>query len=206
MFGFEQFSLEMVLVLAVGLMILGPKDLPVVLRRLGQFVGKMRGMAAEFRASFDELARQSEIDELRKEVEALRTGNFSAAVEPAPVPDYNPFDNASSGLDNAGFSFPPQPAIYDAPIMGEGVPPAEAEVAVKPARKPRIKKTAEIAVSEPVATVKTRRAKSAAPKAPIKVDAAPVEVATAAPATPRARTKAPAKPTGKSVRAKSAST
>jgi sec-independent protein translocase protein TatB len=160
---------------------------------------------------FDELARQSEIDELRKEVEALRTGNFSAPAEPAPVPDYNPFDNASSGLDNVGFSFPPQPAIYDAPIMGEGVPPAEAEVAVKPARKPRVKKIAEPAVpepavSEPVAPVKARRAKSAVPKASIKVDAAPVEAATAAPATPRARTKPPAKPTGKSVRPKSAST
>jgi sec-independent protein translocase protein TatB len=34
----------------------------------------MRGMAAEFRASFDEMARQSELDELRREVEALRTG------------------------------------------------------------------------------------------------------------------------------------
>jgi sec-independent protein translocase protein TatB len=36
-------------------------------------MAKVRGMAAEFRASFDELARQSELDELRKEVQALRT-------------------------------------------------------------------------------------------------------------------------------------
>jgi hypothetical protein len=90
--------------------------------------------------------------------------------------------------------------------MGEGVPPAEAEIAVKPARKPRVKKIAEPAGSEPVAPVKASRVRSAAPKAPIKVDAAPVEVATAAPATPKARTKAPAKPASKSVRAKSAST
>jgi sec-independent protein translocase protein TatB len=36
-------------------------------------MAKVRGMAAEFRASFDELARQSELDELRREVQALRT-------------------------------------------------------------------------------------------------------------------------------------
>jgi sec-independent protein translocase protein TatB len=43
------------------------------MRKVGQFMAKVRGMAAEFRASFDELARQSELDELRREVEALRT-------------------------------------------------------------------------------------------------------------------------------------
>jgi sec-independent protein translocase protein TatB len=152
MFGFEQFSVEMVLVLALGLMVLGPKELPVVLRRLGQFVGKMRGMAAEFRASFDELARQSEIDDLRKEVEALKRGEFASSA-PAPEPaavDYNPFDNAAHGLDNTGFSFPPQPRLDAQPIMAEGAPPAEAEIPTKPARKPRTKKAAETA-TEPVA-------------------------------------------------------
>src|ERR1700684_3056881 len=87
MFGFEQFSVEMVLVLALGLMVLGPKELPVVLRRLGQFVGKMRGMAAEFRASFDELARQSELDELRREVEAMRAGQTAIANQINPLAD-----------------------------------------------------------------------------------------------------------------------
>ena len=141
MFGFEQFSVEMVVVLALGLMVLGPKELPVVLRRLGQFVGKMRGMAAEFRASFDELARQSEIDELRKEVEALKRGDFAASSSPAPEPvayDYNPFENAGHGLDNTGFSFPPQPIIDAPPIMGEGLPPAEAAIEPDPpVKKPR---------------------------------------------------------------------
>jgi sec-independent protein translocase protein TatB len=40
----------------------------------------MRGMAAEFRASFDEMARQSELDELRKEVEALRNARFGEPI------------------------------------------------------------------------------------------------------------------------------
>jgi len=58
----------------VALLVVGPKDLPMLMRRVGQFVAKARGMANEFRASFDEMARQSELDDLRKEVEALRTG------------------------------------------------------------------------------------------------------------------------------------
>ena len=64
---------DFLIVGAVALIVVGPKDLPVLMRKVGQFMAKVRGMAAEFRASFDELARQSELDELRKEVQALRT-------------------------------------------------------------------------------------------------------------------------------------
>src|SRR5579863_9473325 len=67
--------LEVLIVGAIALVVVGPKDLPILMRRVGQFFGRMRAMAAEFRASFDELARQSELDELRKEVEALRHGH-----------------------------------------------------------------------------------------------------------------------------------
>ena len=64
---------DFLIVGAVALMVVGPKDLPILMRKVGQFMARVRGMAAEFRASFDELARQSELDELRREVEALRT-------------------------------------------------------------------------------------------------------------------------------------
>ena len=50
---------ELLVIAAVALIVVGPKDLPVLLRKLGQFIGKMRGMASEFRASFDEMARQT---------------------------------------------------------------------------------------------------------------------------------------------------
>jgi sec-independent protein translocase protein TatB len=64
---------DFLIVGAVALMVVGPKDLPVLMRKVGQFMARVRGMAAEFRASFDELARQSELDELKREVQALRT-------------------------------------------------------------------------------------------------------------------------------------
>ena len=70
--------LDFLIVGVVALIVVGPKDLPILMRKVGQFMARMRGMAAEFRASFDEMARQSELDELRKEVDALRAGAASA--------------------------------------------------------------------------------------------------------------------------------
>ena len=168
MFPFEQFSLEMVVVLALGLMILGPKDLPVVLRKLGQFVAKMRGMAAEFRASFDELARQSELDELRKEVEALRTGTFGQTASPPadPAYAYKPYDDAAAGLDNSGAAPPPETPPSETVITGEGVPPAEAEypISQRP-RRPRGPRPAP--VEEPSAAEAAPEA-DAAPAKPVR--------------------------------------
>ena len=63
---------ELLVIAAIALIVVGPKDLPILMRKVGQFLNHMRSMAAEFRSSFDELARQSELDELRKEVEAMR--------------------------------------------------------------------------------------------------------------------------------------
>jgi sec-independent protein translocase protein TatB len=67
---------ELIVIAAVALIVVGPKDLPVLMRKVGRFMARMRGMAAEFRNSFDEMARQSELDELRREVEALRSGSY----------------------------------------------------------------------------------------------------------------------------------
>lgn len=70
-----------ILVLAViALLVVGPRDLPLMLRKLGRQMAKMRALANEFRTGFDELARQAELDELKKEVEALRRGQFAEPV------------------------------------------------------------------------------------------------------------------------------
>ena len=63
---------HILILLVVALVVVGPKDMPRLLRIIGQWVGKARGMANEFRKSFDDMARQSELDELRKEIENLR--------------------------------------------------------------------------------------------------------------------------------------
>lgn len=72
-----QFGLaEFLLIAAVALIVVGPKDLPLMMRRLGQFVGKARAMAKEFQSAFDDIARQAELDELRKEIEDLKNDNM----------------------------------------------------------------------------------------------------------------------------------
>jgi len=63
---------HILLVLIVALVVVGPKDLPKLMRMMGRWTGKARAMADQLRKSFDEMARQSELEELRAEIEALR--------------------------------------------------------------------------------------------------------------------------------------
>lgn len=72
---------HILIVLIVALVVVGPKDLPRMMRTVGAWVGKARNMANEFRRSFDEMAKQSELDELRAEIEALRKERPFADVE-----------------------------------------------------------------------------------------------------------------------------
>ena len=63
---------HILLLLIVALVVVGPKDLPRLMRMAGRWVAKARAMADQFRRSFDEMARQSELDELRAELESIR--------------------------------------------------------------------------------------------------------------------------------------
>jgi sec-independent protein translocase protein TatB len=67
---FDIASSELLLVVLVALLVIGPKDLPKALRVVGKWVGKARGVAAHFRSGFDEMVRQSELDELEKKWKA----------------------------------------------------------------------------------------------------------------------------------------
>ena len=72
---------HILILLIVALVVVGPKDLPRLMRILGQWMGKARRMADEFRKSFDDMARQSELDELRKEIDNLRSERPLAGIE-----------------------------------------------------------------------------------------------------------------------------
>ncbi len=78
---FDFFSWKLLILLGVALVVVGPKDLPKFMHMMGRWAGKARAMANDFKRSFDEMARQSELDELRKEVEALRAKNPLADLE-----------------------------------------------------------------------------------------------------------------------------
>ena len=63
---------ELLLLMVLAIIFVGPKDLPKMMRTVGQAVAKVRAMAREFQSSFDELARETELEELRKEVASLK--------------------------------------------------------------------------------------------------------------------------------------
>ncbi len=78
---------EILLLAVLALVVIGPKDLPLMLRKLGRWTARLRGMAQEFRTGFDELARQAELDELKREVEALRrTTNLNSLANEITKP------------------------------------------------------------------------------------------------------------------------
>ena len=62
---FDLFSWSHILILlTVALVVVGPKDLPRLMNMAGRWAGKARNMANEFKKSFDDMARQSELDHL----------------------------------------------------------------------------------------------------------------------------------------------
>jgi sec-independent protein translocase protein TatB len=63
---FDVAPTELLLVAVVALVVIGPKDLPRVLRVVGQWVGKARGVARQFRSGFDEMVREAELADLEK--------------------------------------------------------------------------------------------------------------------------------------------
>jgi sec-independent protein translocase protein TatB len=67
---FDIASSEFLLVMLIALVVIGPKDLPKVLRVVGKWVGKARGVAAQFRSGFDEMVRQSELEEMEQKWKA----------------------------------------------------------------------------------------------------------------------------------------
>lgn len=113
---------EILLIGVLALVVIGPKDLPLMLRKLGRWTAKLRGMAQEFRTGFDELARQAELDELKKEVDALRRStNLSSMAHEItkPLPTLE---------DYAGVSKPaPTPPTVE-PVIASAPEGARSEV------------------------------------------------------------------------------
>lgn len=154
---------ELLVIAAVALIVVGPKDLPVLLRKLGQFVGRMRGMASEFRASFDEMARQSELDELRREVQAMRAGQFSSPTQAAAdAAGGAHVDEVFADIDASLSSGATQMHPYaGGEIHNSILPTTEPSVEIveaKPKRAARKKAAAEPVVVEPAKPPRKRAA------------------------------------------------
>ncbi|HXP77607.1 MAG TPA: Sec-independent protein translocase protein TatB [Stellaceae bacterium] len=77
---------ELLLIALVALVVIGPKDLPKVLRTAGKWAGKARAVANEFRSSIDQMIRESELEEVRKEVEKVAATDIGHEIEQSVDP------------------------------------------------------------------------------------------------------------------------
>ncbi len=68
---FDITSSKLLILGIVALLVIGPKDLPALLRTIGKYMGIIKRQAAEFRAQFDEAMRETELDQMKAEVERI---------------------------------------------------------------------------------------------------------------------------------------
>jgi sec-independent protein translocase protein TatB len=106
---------EMLIVLVVALVIIGPKDLPKVMRTVGQWVGRARGMTRHFRSGIDTMIREAELEEMEKQWKAdnerIMREHPSVPEEPyfpAPPPPPPPVtERPPAGAEDPQLPLPP---------------------------------------------------------------------------------------------------
>ena len=126
---------EFLVVAIVALIVIGPKDLPKMLRLVGKWVGRARGVARQFRSGLDTMIRESELADMEKqwaaENERIMREFPSTHSLPAPQPLLE--DGSVAALaEDVGPVMVEQPEVR---AVGEDPTPAPAS-----ARKPRARK------------------------------------------------------------------
>jgi len=126
---------EMLVIAVVMIVVVGPKDLPKMLRTFGRTTAKLRSMAGDFQKQFNEALKEAELDDVKKSVDSLRGLNPANEIKK----QLNPFEKAAAdvraGLDKA--LKPTTPASSAAPAAtaaaAAATPAAVAEPATAPA-------------------------------------------------------------------------
>lgn len=128
MFGID--SGELLIIAVVALVVIGPKDLPRVMRTVGHWVGRARGMARHFRSGLDTMIREAELEEMEKQ---WKSNNERIMRESPPAPPSAVESDWGKPADVA-----PSPAEPALPFP-EPAPTASSEspAAVKPKAPPR---------------------------------------------------------------------
>ena len=86
---------EFLLIAVVALIVIGPKELPGVMRTLGQYTRKVRSMAADFQNQFQEAMREAEMADLKKEVDDMASD----------IKGYDPFKGVRENVESIGKDF-----------------------------------------------------------------------------------------------------
>ena len=129
MFGID--SGELLIIAVVALVVIGPKDLPRVMRTLGNFIGRARGMARHFRSGLDTMIRETELEEMEKKWKTdneriMREHPLIATPDAGPAKPVPP-TGAQTGADSDwGRSAPEAPPASApvAPVAPYGPAPA----------------------------------------------------------------------------------
>lgn len=135
---FDVAPTELLLVAAVALLVIGPKDLPKAMRFVGYWVGKARGVARQFRSGFDEMVREAEFDEMQKKWAAENERIISEHPQAAlPAPDDTADSDAPSMVEQPAMTIE-MPVVTPAdPELPLGEPvPAKPKAKRKPKAKP----------------------------------------------------------------------
>src|SRR5207302_4714134 len=77
---------ELALIGVVALVVIGPKDLPKALRTAGVWVRKARTISREFQSSVEQMMREAELDEVKKQIETVSSVNIAKEIEKAVDP------------------------------------------------------------------------------------------------------------------------
>jgi sec-independent protein translocase protein TatB len=75
---------ELLVIAVVAIVVVGPKELPKLMRSFGFYAGKLRRAAADFRRQFDEAMREAELEEVKQAIESVRT-ETRALADKAPL-------------------------------------------------------------------------------------------------------------------------
>jgi sec-independent protein translocase protein TatB len=135
---------ELVVIGVVALIVIGPKELPTVLRTVGQYMTKIRRMASEFQGQFQEAMREAEMDELKKNVDSLNQAATNLTS------DFNPLGDVQKDIQKTfegGQLTPGEITPSATPTTGEATtpPPAASEPATSSADAEPAKPAAETA-------------------------------------------------------------
>jgi sec-independent protein translocase protein TatB len=95
MFDFGGRYTELLVLVVVAIIVIGPKDLPVVLRKFGQFMNKMRSMAREFQGHVDVAMKDAGMDGIKKDLQDLSSG-ISGAISTPQIANTSTFVEPST--------------------------------------------------------------------------------------------------------------
>ena len=117
---------KLVIIGIVALIAIGPKELPAVLRTLGQWVGKIKRMASEFQGQFQEALREAEMADLKKEAENLHNSVTDLA-------NLDPMADAQKAADRAAEGAgQPASAVPETPVVAAPTSPVETAQVLPP--------------------------------------------------------------------------